>query len=108
MSWAMLPPDPVDELPDTGAGMTASPAPGAWVPVLLTGALLLTLAGSRLRARGQEEVIRLAIPPAHMSIKSTPASMIWPGCSVTCHGEWRFAAPRMKRAGHPEAPTRES
>jgi hypothetical protein len=44
------PPDPVDELPDTGVGLAASPSPGAWVPVLLAGALLLTVVGSRSRS----------------------------------------------------------
>ena len=46
-------PEDVDELPDTGAGLTAAPAPDTWVPVLVAGALLLTLAGSRLREPGQ-------------------------------------------------------
>jgi hypothetical protein len=41
----------VDELPDTGVGVTAPSAPGTWMPVLLAGALLLTLAGSRLRSQ---------------------------------------------------------
>ena len=42
-------PDEVEELPDTGVGVTASPAPGTWVPVLLVSALLLVTAGRGLR-----------------------------------------------------------
>jgi hypothetical protein len=44
-------PEDVEELPDTGAGLAVVPAPGAWVPVLIASALLLVLAGSRLRPR---------------------------------------------------------
>jgi hypothetical protein len=41
----------VDELPDTGTGSAAERAANAWVPVLLAGALLLTVVGSLARSR---------------------------------------------------------
>jgi hypothetical protein len=43
-------PEEVDELPNTGAGLTTPPEPGVWAPVLLAGALLLTVVGIRARS----------------------------------------------------------